>query len=239
MNALDRLRVLLAPSDEEDRWGYDPRFAAALAPILDGLFEHWWHVQVTGAEHLPERGGALVVANRSAGEPWDGAMVATAVRRHRSRQPRALGLDGLFALPWAGIALRRAGALPSGAENARRLLAEGHLVLVTPEQGRSDGPYAVARFGRGEFVEVALRAGVPLVPCAVVADGRLPLPGPLALPALPSRWRIEFGAPIDLSAYGAGAATDRRLVLEVSDAVREQLQAMVHENLIKRERADR
>jgi 1-acyl-sn-glycerol-3-phosphate acyltransferase len=222
----------------EDDWGYDAGFARALAPLLDGLYDRWWRVKVTGPEHVPAAGGALIVANRSAGEPWDGAMIATAIRRHGGRELRALGLDALFSLPWAGTMLRRAGALPSGSENARALLAEGHLVLVSPEQ-RSDGPYRVGRFGRGEFVEVALRTGVPVVPCAVVADGRLPLPGPLALPALPSSWRIEFCAPIDLSAYGPGAESDRRLVLEISEAIREQLQAAVHENLIRRERADR
>jgi hypothetical protein len=67
----------------------------------------------------------------------------------------------------------------------------------------------------------------------------LPLPGPLAVPALPSSWRIEFCPPVDLSAYGAETATDRRLLLDASDAIREQLQAKVHENLIRRERADR
>jgi len=221
----------------DDYWGYDARFAGALAPVLGALYDHWWHVRVTGAERLPA-GGVLIVANRSAGEPWDGAMIATAIRRHGGRELRALGLDALFSLPWAGTVLRRAGVLPSGADNAQRLLAEGQLVLVWPEESAA-GPYTVGRFGRGEFVEVALRAGVPLVPCAVVADGRLPLPGPLALPVLPARWRIELCPPVDLSAYGPEAASDRRLVLEVSDAIREQLQAKVHENLIRRERIDR
>ncbi len=224
---------------DEDDWGYDPRFARALAPVLDRIYDHWWHVKVTGPERVPATGPALIVANRSAGEPWDAAMIATALRRHGGRDLRALGLDPLFALPWAGTTLRRAGALPNRSENARRLLAEGHVVLVFPEEGAPESRYHVGRFGRGEFVEVALRAGAPVVPCAVVAAGRLPLPGPLALPALPSSWRIEFCAPVDLSAYGADAANERRLVLEASDAIREQLQAAVHENLIRRERADR
>jgi hypothetical protein len=56
---------------------------------------------------------------------------------------------------------------------------------------------------------------------------------------LPSSWRIEFCPPVDLSAYGPEAASERRLVLELSDAIREQLQATVYENLIRRERADR
>ena len=236
---LDRLRAVLAPSDEEDAWGYDPRFARAFDPVLDTLYARWWNVKVTGPERVPAAGPALIVANRSAGQPWDGAMIATAIRRHSGRDLRALGLDALFALPWAGIALRRAGALPSGATNARRLLADGHLVLVAPEESREPAPYRVGRFGRGEFVEVALLAGAPVVPCAIVSGGRLPLPAPLALPALPSSWRIEFGSPIDLSAYGPEGASDRRLVLELSDTIREQLQAMVHENLIRRERQDR
>lgn len=223
---------------EDDDWGYDARFAGTLAPLLDTLYDRWWHVKVTGTEHVPATGGALVVANRSAGEPWDAAMIATAVRRHGGRDLRTLGLDAFFSLPWAGLALRRLGALPNRSENARRLLAEDHLVLVSPEE-RPEGAYRVGRFGRGEFVEVALQAGAPVVPCAVVADGRLPLPGPLSLPALPSSWRIEFCPPIDLSAYGPDAASDRRLVLEISDTIREQLQATVHENLIRRERADR
>jgi 1-acyl-sn-glycerol-3-phosphate acyltransferase len=223
---------------QEDDWGYDARFANTLAPLLDTLYRRWWRVKVTGPEHVPAGGAALIVANRSAGEPWDGAMIATAIRRHGGRDVRALGLDGLFSLPWAGLALRRLGALPSGSENARRLLGEGHLVLVAPEE-RPEGDYRVGRFGRGEFVEVALQAGAPVVPCAVVSAGRLPLPRPFALPALPSSWRIEFGSPIDLSAYGPGAATDRRLVLEISDTIREQLQEMVYDNLIRRERADR
>jgi 1-acyl-sn-glycerol-3-phosphate acyltransferase len=235
---LDRLRALLAPSDAEDAWGYDPQFARAFEPLLDALYARWWNVKVTGPEHVPAAGPALIVANRSAGEPWDGAMIATAMRRHGGRAPRALGLDALFALPWAGIALRRAGALPSGAANARRLLAEGHLVLVAPEESPPEAPYRVGRFGRGEFVEVALESGAPVVPCAVVAGGRLPLPAPLALPALPSSWRIEFGPPVDLSAYGPAGASDRRLVLEISDTIHDQLQAMVHENLIRRARSD-
>lgn len=236
---LDRVRALLAPSDEEDAWGYDPRFARAFEPLLDTLYGRWWNVKVTGPERIPPAGPALIVANRSAGEPWDGAMIATAIRRHGGRELRVLGLDALFSLPWAGIALRRVGALPGGSANARRLLGDGHVVLIAPEERGQEDPYRVGRLGRGEFVEVALQAGAPVVPCAVVAAGRLPLPGPLALPALPSSWRIEFGSPLDLSAYGPGGASDRRLVLEISDTIREQLQAMVHENLIRRERADR
>ncbi|MEA2272445.1 MAG: hypothetical protein QOI98_1153, partial [Solirubrobacteraceae bacterium] len=156
---------------------------------------------------------------------------------------------------------------PASPFNALRLLRQGHLVMVFPEGIKGAGKpyrdrYRLARFGRGGFVEIALRAGAPIVPCAVVGSeeiypklGEAPLLarlvgapyipitptfpwlGPLGAIPLPSRWRIEFGEPIDLSSYGPEAVADRGLVLEVTDAVREQIQAMVYEGLVRREGA--
>ena len=55
-------------------------------------------------------------------------------------------------------------------ENAYRLLREQQqLVLVFPEGSKGPGKtyaerYQLRRFGRGGFVEIAMRAGVPVVP---------------------------------------------------------------------------
>ena len=46
---------------------------------------------------------------------------------------------------------------------------------------------------------------------------------------LPSKWRIEFCEPIDLSAYGPEAAEDRALVFELSERVRETIQSAVYD----------
>jgi hypothetical protein len=54
---------------------------------------------------------------------------------------------------------------------------------------------------------------------------------------LPSKWRIEFCEPIDLSEYGPDAAEDRRLLFDVSEQVRETVQAKLYENLVKRRAA--
>jgi 1-acyl-sn-glycerol-3-phosphate acyltransferase len=122
--------------------------------------------------------------------------------------------------------------------------------------------YRVQRFGRGGFVEIALRTGAPIVPVAVVGSEEIhpklgessllarltgapyfpitptfPLLGPLGVVPLPSRWRLEFGEPVDLSDLGPEAAGDRALVLELSDHVRELIQRMVYENLVKRRSA--
>ena len=112
---------------------------------------------------------------------------------------------------------------------------------------------------RGGFVEVALSAGAPIVPVAVVGSEEIypkiaesralakatgapffpltptfPWLGLAGLVPLPSRWRIEFCEPIDLSQHGPDAADDRRVVFDVSEQVRETIQHKLYENLAKR-----
>ena len=136
--------------------------------------------------------------------------------------------------------------------------------MVFPEGVKGTGKpfserYRLQRFGRGGFVEVALRTGAPIVPVAVVGSEEIypkigesrtlakavgapfapitptfPWLGPLGLIPLPSRWRIEFCEPIDLSEYGPDAADDRRVVFDVSEQVRETIQQKLYENLAKR-----
>jgi hypothetical protein len=61
-----------------------------------------------------------------------------------------------------------------------------------------------------------------------------PLLGPLGAVPLPSKWRIEFCEPIDVSSYGPDAAEDRALVFELSERVRDTIQRTVYDNLVKR-----
>jgi 1-acyl-sn-glycerol-3-phosphate acyltransferase len=157
--------------------------------------------------------------------------------------------------------------VPASRHNAARLLEQDELVMVFPEGVKGTGKqfserYRLQRFGRGGFVEVALRTGAPIVPVAVVgseeiypklADARplaralgapfvpvtptFPWLGPLGLIPLPSKWCIEFCEPIDLSGHGPDAAEDRRLLFEVSEQVRATIQGKLYENLVKRRSA--
>jgi 1-acyl-sn-glycerol-3-phosphate acyltransferase len=263
--ALEATTRRLRGEYEEDEWGFDPAFAAAAEPLLSFLYDRWWRVTATGTEHVPRDGRALLVANHAGVLPWDAAMMATALRRDGvARDPRFLVLDWAFGLPWVAVAIRRNGGVPASPYNALRLLRQDHLVMVFPEGAKGVGKpwserYRLQRFGRGGFVELALRTGAPIVPCAVVGSEEIypklgelpgvarllgapyfpitptfPLLGPFGAIPLPSRWRIAFGEPIDLSALGAGAADDRATVLEVSEEVRARIQGMVYDNLIER-----
>jgi 1-acyl-sn-glycerol-3-phosphate acyltransferase len=160
--------------------------------------------------------------------------------------------------------MRRVGGVPASPHNAARLLEQDELVMVFPEGVKGTGKpfserYRMQRFGRGGFVEVALRTGAPIVPVAVVGSEEIypklgeakplaravgapfvpitptfPWLGLLGLIPLPSKWRIEFCEPLDLSGHGPEAAEDRRLLFDISEQVRETIQDAVYQNLVKR-----
>ena len=61
-----------------------------------------------------------------------------------------------------------------------------------------------------------------------------PLFGPLGLIPLPSKWIIEFGAPIPTDTQGPGAADDPMLVFDLTDQVRETIQQTLYSLLMQR-----
>jgi 1-acyl-sn-glycerol-3-phosphate acyltransferase len=193
-------RYFARHSEEVDEFGFDPRFTASVLPFFEFLYALWWRVEVTGIDHVPAEGPALVVANHSGVLPWDGLMVSLAVRHHHParRQMRLLALDMFALLPFAAPLLTRTGSVRANPENGERLLKRGDLVGVFPEGVKGVGKaykdrYKLARFGRGGFVRLALRTGAPIVPCAIVgAEEAHPKIGsmdwagkPLGLPYVP------------------------------------------------------
>jgi 1-acyl-sn-glycerol-3-phosphate acyltransferase len=266
-DAADTIVRRLQGEYSEDEWGFDEEFAEAVFPLFDFLYEVWWRVAAEGATNVPSHGRALLVSNHAGSLfPFDGSMIAMALMKTHPlpRWPRFMVLDWAFALPFISTLMRRVGGIPASPYNARRVLEQDETVMVFPEGIKGTGKpfserYRLQRFGRGGFVEVALRTGAPIVPIAVVGSEEIypklgesrtlaratgapfvpltptfPWFGLLGLIPLPSRWRIEFCAPIDLSEYPPEAADDPRVVFDLSEEVRDTIQSKLYENLIKR-----
>ena len=187
LSELSELSELVPPPDPErevDDWGRSERVYRMMEPLLNFYYRYWFRVEVEGIENVPANGGALLVSNHSGALPPDAPMIMQAIRNEHSR-PRPLymlGENWFKGYPGVGMLTTKIGLVAAHPANAHRLLRdEGKLALVFPEGQKGSRKvywqrYRLRRFGRGGFVKTALRAGVPVVPVAVVgAEEAMPI----------------------------------------------------------------
>jgi 1-acyl-sn-glycerol-3-phosphate acyltransferase len=249
------------PGREVDDWGRSERVFQLVEPALNFYYRYWFRVEQEGIENIPSDGGALLVSNHSGALPPDAPMIMQAIRNeHPSPRPLyMLGEHWFKGYPGVGMLANKIGLVPASGANAQRLLRdEGRLVLVFPEGQKGSRKlywqrYRLRRFGRGGFVKTALRAGVPIVPVAVVgAEEAMPifahvpllqrLTGLIYFPInhafphmglaaglmyLPAKFKIRFLEPISLDGYSPGDADDLELVQRLAEQVRERIQSEV------------
>ncbi|GAB3588052.1 lysophospholipid acyltransferase family protein [Calidifontibacter terrae] len=177
---------------------------------------------------------------------------------------RMLGADLVFQSPFIGELSRKSGTTLAANADAERLLEGDELVAVFPEGFKGVGKpftdrYRLQRFGRGGFVSAAVRSGAPIIPCSIVGAEEIfpmignakglarllgfpyfpvtptfPLLGLFGAIPLPSKWIIEFGAPIETAHFGAAAAEDPMVLFDVTDEVRETIQQTLYSLLLQR-----
>ncbi|MEU7743060.1 lysophospholipid acyltransferase family protein [Nonomuraea sp. NPDC049158] len=250
---------------EVDEFGYDAELTdKVLLELIRPLYHHWFRVETVDLKNVPDEGGALVVANHSGTLPVDALMMQVALHDEADRPLRLLGADLVYQLPMLAHLSRKTGHTLACREDADRLLRKGELVGVFPEGFKGVGKpfserYKLQRFGRGGFVASAIRAGVPILPTAIVGAEEIypkigdlpslarllglpylpitplfPLLGPLGLVPLPSKWMIQFGEPIRTDEYDAADADDPVLVFNLTDHIREIIQQMLTELRLRR-----
>ena len=268
----ERMRALL-PALEPDRtlddWGRSERVERIFdATLVEFFYRYWFRCEVEGIENVPAEGGGLLVSNHSGALPPDAAMIGKAIRdEHPHPRPLYMTVEHFFkGYPGFSTLLPKIGAVPAHPANVHRLLYdERQLVLVFPEGRKGTEKlvkdrYRVQRFGRGGFVEAAMRGEAQLVPVCVVgaeeaapvfaqsklmqrATGLLYFPitptfpwlGPLGmLGYLPAKFRIRFLEPIDTTKMGSDPADDKSLVQSVAQEVRARIQEGLHDMLAKR-----
>ena len=167
----------IEPERQVSDWGRSERVEGLVdKTIYEFLYHYWFRCEVEGIEHVPATGGALLVSNHAGALPPDASMIAKAIQEEHPR-PRKLHLtvEHFFkGYPFFSMLVAKIGGVPAHPANVHRLLYdEQQLVLVFPEGAKATAKlyadrYKLRRFGRGGFVAAAMRAGVPIVPIAVV-----------------------------------------------------------------------
>lgn len=124
----------------------------------------------------PIQGPAVIVSNHV--HPFDELAL---VRAMWPRITYFVSMDANFDIPVAGQILSFFGTIPVGSDaaglrefhrQARRHLAAGDLVGIFPEGERGHDPRRMAPLRPGAF-ELAVGAGVPVIPCRLVGTGHV------------------------------------------------------------------
>jgi 1-acyl-sn-glycerol-3-phosphate acyltransferase len=241
----------LEPERHVTDWGRSERVEAVVDRLVhDFLYRYWFRVEVEGIENVPDEGGALLLANHAGAIPPDGAMIAKAIKAEHPR-PRPIHLLSprrLTAMPGLGMLYTKLGRVSAHPANVQRLLAdERQLVLAFPEGGTKalSERYRLGPFGSDDLVGASLRAGVPIVPVALMgAEEAMPVIArinplrritrlpyvPVAPPVpLPAKFRIRFLEPVVTDELREGAWRDDGLVRTLTSDIR----ALIQENLLE------
>src|SRR5512133_3871734 len=261
----------IEPERQVDDWGRSERIEEIFdRTLVEFFYRYWFRVEVEGIENVPQSGGALLVSNHAGALPPDAAMIGKAIKEEHSHpRPLNLTVEHFFkGYPGFSMLLPKIGAVPAHPANVHRLLYdEQQLVLVFPEGRKGTEKlykdrYKLRRFGRGGFVEAAMRARAPIVPIAVVgAEEAAPvfaqvkplqrLTGLLYFPItptfphfgllgmlgyLPAKFKVRFlrAVPTDDPAFGDEPWEDKALVQTVAHEIRATIQAELADMLGER-----
>ncbi len=250
-----------------DEWGRSEHMRSIARRMYQPVYERWFRATWEGLEHIPTDGGALLVANHAAAVPSDAPVIMHGIETELERPVYGLA-DQLFkSLPVVGTYWARLGGVVAHPDNAYRLLREqNQLVLVFPEGSKGPGKtwnqrYRLRRFGRGGFVEIAMRAGVPVIPIAVMgAEESMPivwksslaakatgLPyfpitanqlvfGPVlgAVAYFPAKFKLRVLPPITFDVPPDQDRYSKSRIMDEAEKVREQIQAALYDMLRER-----
>ncbi|MEU9705339.1 lysophospholipid acyltransferase family protein [Streptomyces sp. NPDC047981] len=186
--------------------------------------------RIEGLEHIPAEGAAIVAGNHLSFS--DHFLMPVVLKRRitflaKQEYFTGPGLKGRLTAAF----FRSAGQIPvdrSGKEAGQAaireglgVLAKGELLGIYPEGTRShDGRLYKGKVG---VAVMAITAGVPVIPCAMVGTFEIQPPGKV-VPRI-KRVTVRFGAPLDFSRY-AGMEGEKAAVRAVTDEIMYEILAL-------------
>jgi 1-acyl-sn-glycerol-3-phosphate acyltransferase len=187
-------------------------------------------VRVEGLEKLDPDGTYVFVANHAS------LMDIPAILATLPYQFRFFAKKGLYKIPFLGTHLKRAGHLPvdrssaraslkSMTEGAHIIAQRGICVLLFPEGGRA--PKGLREFKEGAAY-IAIKAGVPVVPIAIVGMRQLLPMGSVHVRS--GKVVVRIGDPIATTGLRVSDRVEltQRLYREISQMIEERRGGVAH-----------
>jgi 1-acyl-sn-glycerol-3-phosphate acyltransferase/nucleoside-diphosphate-sugar epimerase len=243
-----------------DEFGMDARYIRRYCGhLFRFLHDAYWRVEIDGIDHVPARGRGVLVGMHRGFMPFDGVMALFALVTKSGRIPRFLIHPSLTKMPFLADFMAKLGGIIACQENGDWVLQRDELLGVFPEGIRGaftmyERAYTLGKFGRDEFVRMALRNRAPLLPFVTVGSAEIYpilkrvdwrwfkrytewpfLPITAAPFPLPSKWHTQFLSPMHVERdHGPEAADDPKTVHRISLDVRQRMQAAIDEMLRRR-----
>jgi len=263
VTAPDEEQIEDARLSDVDEWGRSERTRALARALYEPVYSRWFRAEWEGLEKIPDGGGALLIANHAGAIPSDAPVIMHGIEKELGRPVYGMADYFFRSVPVVGTLWARAGGVSARPANAYRLLKEqDQLALVFPEGTKGPSKsytdrYQLRRFGRGGFVEIAMRAGVPVIPIAVVGSEeampvvfRLPtlaralgVPyfpvtanllamGPLGVVTpFPAKFKLRVLDPVHFGVPPDQDRYSKSRIMEESERIRTQLQEAVYDML--------
>ena len=255
-----------ARRSDVDEWGRSEHMRSIVRRLYDPMYRYWVRVEWEGLEKIPTEGGALLIANHAGAIPSDAPAIMHGIETELGRPVYGMADYFFRTLPGIGTMWSRTGGVPAHPDNAYRILHDQQqLALVFPEGTKATSKtyadrYRLRRFGRGGFVEIAMRAGVPIIPIAVVgAEESMPilfrmngvakalklpyfpvtvnslLLGPLGyVTYLPAKFKLRVLDPITFDVEPGLERYSKSRVMDEAERIRATMQDTLHDMLRER-----
>jgi 1-acyl-sn-glycerol-3-phosphate acyltransferase len=249
-----------------DEWGRSEHMRSIVRRLYDPVYKYWFRVEWEGLEKIPHHGGALLIANHAGAIPSDAPAIMHGIEEELGRPVYGMADYFFRTIPVVGTMWSRTGGVPAHPDNAYRLLHDQQqLALVFPEGTKATSKtytdrYRLRRFGRGGFVEIAMKAGVPVIPIAVVgAEESMPilfriggiakalklpyfpvtanalLMGPIGyMTYFPVKFKLRVLDPITFDVEPGQERYSRSKVMDEAEGIRAKLQDALHDMLRER-----
>ncbi|MFF3394419.1 lysophospholipid acyltransferase family protein [Streptomyces sp. NPDC002669] len=191
--------------------------------VLGPLLRLFFRPRIEGLEHVPEDGAAIIAGNHLSFSDHFlmpamlGRRITFLAKAEYFTGPGLKGrLTAAFFHSIGQIPVDRSGkeAGQAAIREGLKVLGRGELLGIYPEGTRShDGRLYKGKVG---VAVMAIRAQVPVVPCAMVGTFEIQPPGQ-TIPRI-KRVTIRFGEPLDFSRY-AGLENQKAAVRAVTDEI--------------------